>query len=98
MATSTPRGGIPTPLPPFRLAPFFSERVWGRPNLRPWYAETGTDQLVGEAWLTGPTSLIETGPLAGRTLASAVHDLAAEILNPTAAPQFAPLVPLLFPT
>ena len=98
MATSTPDGRTSTPaLPPFRLAPFFSERVWGRPNLRPWYAETGTDQLVGEAWLTGPACLIETGPLTGRTLASAVQDLSADILNPTAAPEFPLLVKLLFP-
>jgi mannose-6-phosphate isomerase len=98
MATSTPDGGIPTsPLPPFRLAPVFSERVWGRPNLRPWYAETGTDQLVGEAWLSGPACLIETGPLAGRTLASAVEELSSEILNPTAVPEFPLLVKLLFP-
>ncbi|HEX4650239.1 MAG TPA: type I phosphomannose isomerase catalytic subunit [Granulicella sp.] len=98
MATSTPDGGTPTsPLPPFRLAPVFSERVWGRPNLRPWYAETGTDQPVGEAWLTGPACRIETGPLAGRTLAAAVQDHSSEILNPTAAPEFPLLVKLLFP-
>ena len=98
MATSTPDGGTPTsPLPPFRLAPVFSERVWGRPNLRPWYAETGTDQPVGEAWLTGPACLIETGPLAGRTLAAAVQDFSPEILNPTAVPEFPLLVKLLFP-
>jgi mannose-6-phosphate isomerase len=98
MATSTPDGGIPTsPLSPFRLAPVFSERVWGRPNLRPWYAETGTDQLVGEAWLTGPDCRIETGPLAGRTLAAAVQERSAEILNPTAVPEFPLLVKLLFP-
>ncbi len=98
MATSTPGGATPTtPLAPFRLAPVFSERVWGRPNLRPWYAETGTDQLVGEAWLTGPACLIETGPLAGRTLASAVAEFSGEILNPAAAPEFPLLVKLLFP-
>jgi mannose-6-phosphate isomerase len=98
MASSTP-GGAPatTPFAPFRLSPVFSERVWGRPNLRPWYAETGTDQLVGEAWLTGPACLIETGPLAGRTLASAVSEFPGEILNPTAVPEFPLLVKLLFP-
>jgi mannose-6-phosphate isomerase len=45
---------------PFRLAPWFSERPWGRRDLRPWYASTGTDAPVGEAWLTGPQSVIET--------------------------------------
>jgi mannose-6-phosphate isomerase len=91
-----------TPIAPFRLAPFFSERVWGRPNLRPWYADTGTDALVGEAWLTGPTSLIETGPLAGRTLASVVQEFPGDLLNPAttasqATPEFPLLIKLLFP-
>jgi mannose-6-phosphate isomerase len=96
MAASTPI----RPLAPFRLAPVFSERVWGRPNLRPWYPETGTDQLVGEAWLTGPACRIETGPLAGRTLASAVQEFPGEILSataPSAAPEFPLLIKLLFP-
>ena len=84
-------------LAPFRLAPFFSPRVWGRPNLRPWYPETGTSELVGEAWLTGPDSLIETGPFTGRTLASAVAEFPSEILNPAAVPEFPLLVKLLFP-
>jgi mannose-6-phosphate isomerase len=98
MATSIPGGATPTtPLAPFRLSPVFSERVWGRPNLRPWYAETGTDQLVGEAWLTGPACVIETGPLAGRTLASAVTEFPDAILNPSAVPEFPLLVKLLFP-
>jgi len=85
------------PIPPFRLTPFFSERVWGRPNLLPWYAETGTQELVGEAWLTGPSSIIETGPFAGQTLADAVSAHAAEILAPGATPEFPLLIKLLFP-
>jgi mannose-6-phosphate isomerase len=98
MATSTPSGApATTPLAPFRLSPVFSERVWGRPNLRPWYADTGTDQFVGEAWLTGPACVLETGPLAGRTLASAVAEFSDAILNPTAVPEFPLLVKLLFP-
>jgi len=40
-------------LGPFRLAPWFSPRPWGRLDLRPWYATTGTTEPVGEAWLTG---------------------------------------------
>jgi mannose-6-phosphate isomerase len=56
---------------PFRLRPTFSERVWGRRDLRPWYgaeATAGRSQLVGEAWLTGPECVVETGALKGRTL------------------------------
>ena len=58
-------------LAPFRLKPWFSERVWGKRDLRPWYEDTGTTELVGEAWLTGPQCIVETGELAGQTFASA---------------------------
>jgi mannose-6-phosphate isomerase len=80
-------------LGPFRLAPWFSERVWGRRDLRPWYASTGTTELVGEAWLTGPACIVETGPLAGQTLASVVV-AAGEVLG---AAEFPLLVKILFP-
>jgi mannose-6-phosphate isomerase len=73
---------------PFRLKPWFSERPWGRKDLRPWYADTGTKELVGEAWLTGPQCVVETGVLAGRTLASVAAELGGE---------FPLLVKLLFP-
>jgi mannose-6-phosphate isomerase len=73
---------------PFRLKPWFSERVWGKRDLRPWYADTGTTELVGEAWLTGPQCVVETGLLAGRTLASVVAELGGE---------FPLLVKILFP-
>jgi mannose-6-phosphate isomerase len=73
---------------PFRLKPWFSERVWGKRDLRPWYADTGTTELVGEAWLTGPQCVVETGVFAGRTLASLATELGGE---------FPLLVKLLFP-
>src|ERR1700756_775135 len=73
---------------PFRLKPWFSERVWGKRDLRPWYADTGTTELVGEAWLTGPQCVVETGPFAGRTLASVAAEMGGE---------FPLLVKLLFP-
>ncbi len=73
---------------PFRLRPWFSERPWGRRNLLPWYAETGTTELVGEAWLTGPQCLVETGAFAGRMLASLGSEMGGE---------FPLLVKLLFP-
>ncbi len=60
------KSGLGSELGAFRLAPWFSERPWGRENLRPWYAETGKTGLVGEAWLTGPESVIETGARLGR--------------------------------
>jgi mannose-6-phosphate isomerase len=73
---------------PFRLKPWFSERPWGKRDLRPWYADTGTTELVGEAWLTGPQCVVETGPFAGHTLASVATKLGGE---------FPLLVKLLFP-
>jgi mannose-6-phosphate isomerase len=77
-----------TSVAPFRLKPWFSERPWGKRDLRPWYADTGTTELVGEAWLTGPQCVVETGPFAGRTLASVATELGGE---------FPLLVKLLFP-
>ncbi len=77
-----------TSIAPFRLKPWFSERVWGKRDLRPWYETTGTTELVGEAWLTGPQCIIETGEFAGREFASISHELGGE---------FPLLVKLLFP-
>lgn len=77
-----------TRVAPFRLKPWFSERVWGRHDLRPWFADTGTTEAVGEAWLTGPESVAETGAFAGRTLESLATELGGE---------FPLLVKLLFP-
>jgi mannose-6-phosphate isomerase len=77
-----------TSVAPFRLRPWFSERPWGRRDLQPWYSSTGTTALVGEAWLTGPQCVVETGSLAGRTLASVGSELGGE---------FPLLVKLLFP-
>ncbi len=38
---------------PFRVAPYFSPRLWGTRDLRAWYPEHGTEsEPIGEAWLT----------------------------------------------
>jgi mannose-6-phosphate isomerase len=88
---------------PFRLAPWFSERVWGRRDLRPWYGVTGTSEPVGEAWLTGGQCMVETGALAGRTLDQVAAQagerlLGADWLGPAARAEFPLLVKMLFPT
>jgi mannose-6-phosphate isomerase len=88
---------IATAAAPFRLKPVFSERVWGKPDLKPWYHDTGTDQLVGEAWLTGPQCLVETGPLAGRTLDEVAQSFSDELLTAGALAEFPLLVKMLFP-
>jgi mannose-6-phosphate isomerase len=77
-----------TSVAPFRLKPWFSERVWGKKDLRPWYSDTGTTELVGEAWLTGPQCVVETGAFAGQTL----DHVAAQVGG-----EFPLLVKLLFP-
>jgi len=89
-------GLTPTKLGPFRLAPWFSERPWGRMDLRPWYAETGKHEPVGEAWLTGPQSVIETGALQGQMLKSAVAENGRALVGSDGA-EFPLLVKLLFP-
>ena len=85
-------------LGPFRLAPWFSPRVWGRLDLRPWYSSTGTKETVGEAWLTGPECVVETGPMAGRTLAAVMAE-AGEALGASSdgGAEFPLLVKILFP-
>jgi mannose-6-phosphate isomerase len=95
----------PTALAPFRLNPVFSERVWGRPNLKPWYEDTGTSALVGEAWLTGPQCTVESGPGSTQIVGQTLHHIATEhadaLLSPAAAsspaPEFPLLVKMLFP-
>jgi mannose-6-phosphate isomerase len=77
-----------TSIAPFRLKPWFSERVWGKSDLRPWYESTGTNELVGEAWLTGPACVVETGPFTGKTLAGMSSQIGGE---------FPLLVKILFP-
>jgi mannose-6-phosphate isomerase len=79
---------IATSFAPFRLKPWFSERVWGKTDLTPWFSDTGTTELVGEAWLTGPQCVVETGTLAGETLAE---------VGQKAGGEFPLLVKILFP-
>jgi mannose-6-phosphate isomerase len=74
----------------FRLAPTFAARIWGRDSLQPWYPSTGMDEKVGEAWLTGPKSIVETGEFTGKTLA----EVGPEI---TGGSEFPLLVKMLFP-
>ena len=87
-------------LGPFRLVPWFSSRPWGRRDLRPWYgaeAFAGTAEPVGEAWLTGPESLVETGPMVGRTLAAVAAESGEALLGAGGGAEFPLLVKLLFP-
>jgi mannose-6-phosphate isomerase len=85
---------------PFRLRPWFSERVWGRRDLRPWYGEeatAGRKEPVGEAWLTGPQCVVETGAMRGRTLAEVASSMGEGLVGKDAA-EFPLLVKMLFPS
>ena len=84
-------------LGPFRLAPWFSPRPWGRKDLRPWYAATGTAEPVGEAWLTGPQCVVETGAMAGQALAAVTAEAGEALLGAGSGGEFPLLVKLLFP-
>ncbi len=85
-------------LGPFRLAPWFSERPWGRMDLRPWYKSTGQAGPVGEAWLTGPQSVVETGTRTGSTLAAVAASANEALLGVDGGAEFPLLVKLLFPS
>ena len=87
-------------LAPFRLRPWFCPRPWGRRDLQPWYSpeQVGTTEPVGEAWLTGPDSSLETGTAAGRTLSSVAAAQSAALMGQgTQESEFPLLVKLLFP-
>ena len=72
-----------SPLGPFRLSPWFSPRPWGSRSLRPWFDRTvaENEEPIGEAWLTGPECVAETGPHRGMTLAALAQQFPAEMLG-----------------
>ena len=53
---------------------------------------------MGEAWLTGPQSLVETGAMAGRTLATVAAELGEALVGAGGDGEFPLLVKLLFPS
>lgn len=87
-------------LAPFRVGPSFSQRVWGRRNLEPWYPVADLGGPIGEAWLSGPASVAETGVCAGKTLSEIAAEWQGELLGDGAANQaadFPLLVKMIFP-
>jgi mannose-6-phosphate isomerase len=86
------------PVRPFRLAPFFSPRIWGQTDWTRWYGGASFAEPVGEAWLTGENCLVETGEWAGQRFADVVKQNAAQILGTgTAQNEFPLLLKLLAP-
>jgi len=78
------------PSRPFQLLPFYSERVWGRDSLAPWFPVSSRYGRIGEVWFAfeqNSTSLLVTlGELIAR------HP---EILGTAADPRHPGLCPLL---
>ena len=92
------------PLAPFRLQPTFAARTWGRTSLAPWYADShvkelmGSDEPVGEAWLTGPQCIVQNGPAQGMTLGEIAQKEPEALLGSGAGDtEFPLLIKLLFP-
>jgi mannose-6-phosphate isomerase len=90
-----------TVLAPFKLEPFYSPRIWGFEDLAPWFDRKVApgETPIGEAWLSGPESLIANGPLQGKTLAQGVKDNPEVILGKgfAADREYPLLVKVLFP-
>lgn len=79
---------------PFRLNAVFSERVWGKTDLTPWYPQT-FEHAVGEAWLTTGECRVETGSNSGKRFADIVAEEPG--LLGAACTEFPLLIKLLFP-
>jgi mannose-6-phosphate isomerase len=90
----------PSPLPgltPFRIDPIFDPRVWGFPDLRPWYDCVAEGEPIGEVWLTGDKCKVATGPHAGKTLAGLFSEFHEALLGASApSPESPLLIKVLF--
>jgi mannose-6-phosphate isomerase len=84
---------------PFLLVPEFHERIWGTRDLRPIYTRVVGDNPIGEAWLTGESCKVASGPFAGETLGSLCKQFGAALTGTRAKPsdRFPLLVKFLFP-
>jgi mannose-6-phosphate isomerase len=74
----------PSAWAPFRISPWFAERVWGYRDLHPWYDRADDSKLIGEAWLTGEQCVVATGVHAGQTLGALFAENAVALLGPAA--------------
>jgi mannose-6-phosphate isomerase len=69
---------------PFRIAPWFSERVWGYHDLHPWYDRVADGAPIGEAWLTGDQCIAASGAHAGQTLGALFAESSDALLGQAA--------------
>ncbi len=83
---------------PFRLAPYFRTRIWGFPDLAPWFDFKTEGEPIGEVWLTGEMCVAATGPLQGASLSEITRQHGAAILGAGhAGEEFPLLIKILFP-
>jgi len=72
---------------PFRVAPWFAERIWGVLDLHPWYDRSADGGAPGgEAWLTGDQCLVASGLHAGKKLGELFDQNPAALMGPAAPP------------
>jgi len=101
--TSNAEKSLFATLCPFRVEPIFDERVWGFRDLRPWFhyvvadapegQTSGSNRLpIGEAWLTGDSCRIATGPHTGKTLAALFAEQPEALLGQNAPSPDSPLL------
>jgi mannose-6-phosphate isomerase len=77
---------------PFRIAPWFSERVWGYRDLHPWYDRVAEGEPIGEAWLTGDQCVVASGVHAGQRLDALFAEAPEALLGPAAPRSGSPLL------
>jgi mannose-6-phosphate isomerase len=77
---------------PFRVSPWYSDRVWGWNDLRPWFDKVADGNPIGEAWLTGDQCEVASGPHAGRKLGELFSEEAEALLGSGAHDPGSPLL------
>jgi len=75
----------PSAWAPFRIGPWYSERVWGCPRSSSWFDRGCRDGVpIGEAWLTGDQCVVATGAHAGQTLGDLFAESPESLLGSSA--------------
>src|SRR5579862_1176960 len=92
-----PGSSIPE-LAPFLIEPRFLPKVWGYPDLRPWFDfDVSPAEPIGEVWLTGDMCRVASGPHQGTTLAELFAKASCALLGPVSpTPQSPLLIKVIF--
>ncbi|MBP7275275.1 MAG: class I mannose-6-phosphate isomerase [Kiritimatiellae bacterium] len=83
-------------LEPLTFAPVYKEYVWGGQRIPRVYHRAGAPEICAESWEISAhpdgMSVVDVGPLRGRTLASLVDDFGVQLLGTHPAPGKFPLL------